>query len=168
MSTVFSYPHYDPEFDAHSERIYMVHRNCQVCIDNESKEDCTVVKVDSVNKHGGVLLDMLHVLTDMNFQIIKSYISSDEYFIRHINGYALNTTSEKEQLIKFIEAAIERRVCESVKLELSADNSVGFLSDISRVLRENSLVIVRAFINLFSSLVFWRNFILMVSINGLR
>lgn len=35
-----------------------------------------------------------------------------EYFIRHIDGYALNTASEKERVINCLEAAIERRVCE--------------------------------------------------------
>lgn len=35
-----------------------------------------------------------------------------EYFIRHTDGYALNTESEKERIRKCLEAAIERRVCE--------------------------------------------------------
>lgn len=35
-----------------------------------------------------------------------------EYFIRHVDGKALNTESEKERIIKCLEAAIERRVCE--------------------------------------------------------
>lgn len=39
-------------------------------------EDCTVVKVDSVNKQG-LLLEVVQVLTDMNLTITKSYISSD-------------------------------------------------------------------------------------------
>ena len=39
-------------------------------------EDCTVVKVDSVNKQG-LHLEMVQVLTDMNLTISKSYISSD-------------------------------------------------------------------------------------------
>lgn len=35
-----------------------------------------------------------------------------EYFIRHLDGCALDTESEKERVIKCLEAAIERRVCE--------------------------------------------------------
>lgn len=67
-----------------------------------------------------------------------------EYFIRHIDGCALNTDGEKERVIKCLEAAIERRVCEGVRLELCAKNRAGLLSDITRVLRENGLVVVRA------------------------
>lgn len=37
---------------------------------------------------------------------------SQEYFIRHIDGDALCTQSEKERVIKCLEAAIERRVSE--------------------------------------------------------
>ncbi|GAB2261762.1 hypothetical protein Droror1_Dr00002759 [Drosera rotundifolia] len=43
-----------------------------------------------------------------------------------------------------LEAAIERRVSEGVKPELCAKNRVGLLSDVTRVLRENGLAVVRA------------------------
>ncbi|XP_057477336.1 ACT domain-containing protein ACR2-like isoform X2 [Actinidia eriantha] len=286
------WPYFDPEFDKLPERIFGP--ACSVCIDNESLEDCTVVKVDSVNKQG-VLLEVVQVLTDTNLTISKGFISSDarwfmdvfhvkdvhgnkltdqsvidyiqqaigatreapnakacttvepephgimmtnverrlhqlmlsvrdfdmptramgrpvmsfgshdgeegakpnvsiescrekgysivtvqcrdrprlmfdtvctimdmqyaifhasidsrrgyafqEYFIRHIDGRALNTEGEKERVMKCLEAAIERRVCEGVHLELCAKNRVGLLSDITRVLRENGLVVVRA------------------------
>ncbi|XLU42173.1 hypothetical protein S245_036987, partial [Arachis hypogaea] len=59
-----------------------------------------------------------------------------EYFIRHIDGYALNTASEKERVINYLEVAIEHRVCEGVRLELCVDNKIGLLPDIIRVLRD--------------------------------
>lgn len=37
-----------------------------------------------------------------------------EYFIRHVDGRALNTQSEKERVMKCLEAAIERRVSEVI------------------------------------------------------
>lgn len=37
-----------------------------------------------------------------------------EYFIRHVDGCALDTASEKERVMKCLEAAIERRVCEVI------------------------------------------------------
>lgn len=47
-----------------------------------------------------------------------------EYFIRHVDGYALDTASEKERVIKCLEAAIERRVCEVIKLRFYKDISL--------------------------------------------
>ncbi|KAJ6957137.1 hypothetical protein NC653_039150 [Populus alba x Populus x berolinensis] len=68
------WPYFDPDFDSLPERIFGP--TCRVCIDNESMEDCTVVKVDSVNKQG-LLLEVVQVLTDLNLTISKGYISSD-------------------------------------------------------------------------------------------
>lgn len=45
-------------------------------VDNDTREDCTLVKVDSVNRDG-VLLEMVQLLTDLDLVISKSYISSD-------------------------------------------------------------------------------------------
>lgn len=49
---------------------------CRVVVDNETREDCSLVKVDSVNRDG-VLLEMVQLLTDLDLVIYKSYISSD-------------------------------------------------------------------------------------------
>jgi len=45
-----------------------------------------------------------------------SWTRLQEYFIRHVDGYALDTASEKERVIKCLEAALERRVCEVIEL----------------------------------------------------
>lgn len=65
-------PHVDREIESLIERIHPP----RVCIDNDSCRECTVVKVDSANKHG-ILLEMVQVLTDLDLIISKSYISSD-------------------------------------------------------------------------------------------
>ena len=39
-------------------------------------------------------------------------ISLQEYFIRHMDGCTLDTEGEQERVIKCLEAAIQRRVCE--------------------------------------------------------
>ncbi|GFQ01640.1 act domain-containing protein acr3 [Phtheirospermum japonicum] len=48
----------------------------EVSIDNSSCKDCTLVKVDSMNKPG-ILLEVVQVLTDLDLTITKAYISSD-------------------------------------------------------------------------------------------
>ena len=62
----------DREIESLIERIHPP----RVCIDNDSCRECTVVKVDSANKHG-ILLEMVQVLTDLDLIISRSYISSD-------------------------------------------------------------------------------------------
>ncbi|PSR91846.1 ACT domain-containing protein [Actinidia chinensis var. chinensis] len=97
-----------------------------------------------------LMFDTVCTIMDMQYAIFHASIDSrggyafQEYFIRHIDGRALSTEGEKERVMKCLEAAIERRVCEGVHLELCAKNRVGLLSDITRVLRENGLVVVRA------------------------
>ncbi|KAK6151132.1 hypothetical protein DH2020_016064 [Rehmannia glutinosa] len=65
-------PYIDPDLEVLIERIHPP----RVCVDNDSYPDCTLVKVDSTNKHGK-LLEMVQVLTDLDLVISKSYISSD-------------------------------------------------------------------------------------------
>ncbi|KAJ8427221.1 hypothetical protein Cgig2_028745 [Carnegiea gigantea] len=97
-----------------------------------------------------VIFDAVCTLIDMHYVISHASISShdgyafQEYFIRHRDGKPLSTECEKERVIKCLVAATERRVCEGVKLEMWANNRVGLLSDITRVLRENGLAVVRA------------------------
>ncbi|KAK9166020.1 hypothetical protein Scep_001211 [Stephania cephalantha] len=65
-------PYLDSEFESLIERIHPP----RVTVDNDSCKDCTLVKLDSVNKHG-ILLEMVQVLTDLDLVISKSYICSD-------------------------------------------------------------------------------------------
>ncbi|RZS03550.1 hypothetical protein BHM03_00033756, partial [Ensete ventricosum] len=51
---------------------------------------------------------------------------------------------EKERVIKCLEAAILRRVSEGFSLEICARDRVGLLSDVTRVLREYGLSVLRA------------------------
>ncbi|KAK9167253.1 hypothetical protein Scep_002444 [Stephania cephalantha] len=97
-----------------------------------------------------LLFDIVCTLTDMQYVVFHASISSDgpsarqEYFIRHMDGCMLDTNTEKERVIKCIEAAIRRRVCEGVSLELCARDKVGLLSEVTRILRENGLSVSRA------------------------
>ncbi|KAK7260906.1 hypothetical protein RIF29_27205 [Crotalaria pallida] len=136
------------DFDDEAPSIEMG-RKKMVTIDSCDEKGYSIVTIDCKDRPR-LMFDTVCTLTDMQYVIFHASISShagyafQEYFIRHLDGYALNTASEKERVKKCIEAAIERRVCEGVRLELCADNRVGLLSDITRVLRENGLVVVRA------------------------
>ncbi|GMY06574.1 ACT domain-containing protein ACR3 isoform X1 [Fagus crenata] len=97
-----------------------------------------------------LMFDIVCTLTDMQYVVFHAKISSDgpyasqEYFIRHVDGCTLDTEGEKERVIKCLEAAIRRRVCEGLSLELCAKDRVGLLSEVTRILRENGLSVTRA------------------------
>ncbi|OVA04627.1 ACT domain [Macleaya cordata] len=131
-------------------------------INGEEDGRKTIVSIESCNEKGysivsieckdrrRLMFDTVCTLTDMQYVVFHASIRShadsaiQEYYIRHIDGHTLITDTEKKWVVKCLEAAIERRVCEGVRLELCAHNRVGLLSDITRMLRENGLAVVRA------------------------
>ncbi|CAI9787056.1 unnamed protein product [Fraxinus pennsylvanica] len=87
---------------------------------------------------------------DMQYVVFHATISSDgpyalqEYYIRRMDGCTVDIEEERDKVIKCLEAAIRRRVSEGLSLELCAKDRVGLLSDVTRVLRENGLSVMRA------------------------
>ncbi|KAJ0097242.1 hypothetical protein Patl1_28484 [Pistacia atlantica] len=148
-------PYIDPEFESLIERIYPP----RVCIDNDAYPDCTLVKVDSANKHG-ILLEMVQVLTDLDLVISKSYISSDGGWfmdVFHVTDQLANKITD-ETLILYIQQALctnrrggiakevqthlkrdvrPRHVsAENTALEVTGTDRPGLMSEISAVLHE--------------------------------
>lgn len=69
---VHTWPYFDPDYENFSKRL----NPPRVCVDNSSCSECTLVKVDSVNKPG-ILLEVVQVLSDLDLAIPKAYITSD-------------------------------------------------------------------------------------------
>ncbi|RWV93035.1 hypothetical protein GW17_00044538 [Ensete ventricosum] len=67
-----------------------------------------------------------------------------EYYIRKMDGCAVSSEGERKLLIKGLEAAIERRSAEGLRLELCCEDRVGLLSDVTRIFRENGLSVIQA------------------------
>ncbi|KAJ8769315.1 hypothetical protein K2173_002519 [Erythroxylum novogranatense] len=156
MTEMAYQPYIDPEYESLIERIYPP----RVCIDNDVCQDCTLVKVDSANKHG-ILLAMVQVLTDLDLVISKSYISSDGGWfmdVFHVTDQLGNKLTD-ESLILYIQQAlcanrrggaskeietcgIKRQVkprhvsTEHTGLEITGTDRPGLLSEISAVLAE--------------------------------
>ncbi|CAI0395837.1 unnamed protein product [Linum tenue] len=66
------WPYFDPEYENMSNRI----NPPRVSVDNVTCQNSTLIKVDSMNKPG-ILLEVVQILTDLDFIITKAYISSD-------------------------------------------------------------------------------------------
>ncbi|XP_027348629.1 ACT domain-containing protein ACR1-like [Abrus precatorius] len=108
-------PRIDREIESFIEKIHPP----RVRIDNDSCRDCTVVKIDSANRHG-ILLEMVQVLTDLDLVISKSYISSDGGWLMdvfHVTDQFGNKLTD-ESLVHYIEQAL----CETrSSKEISSD-----------------------------------------------
>lgn len=121
----------------------------KIFVDRCEEKDYSVVTV-KCNDRPKLMFDIVCTLTDMQYVVFHATITSDgpyasqEYYIRHVDGCTLDMEAEKDRVIKCLEAAIQRRVSEGLSLELCAKDRVGLLSEVTRLLRENGLSVMRA------------------------
>lgn len=97
-----------------------------------------------------LLFDTVCTITDMQYVVYHGTVNAEgpeayqEYYIRHVDGYPISSEAERQRVIHCLEAAVRRRTSEGVKLELSSEDRVGLLSDVTRIFRENGLSVCRA------------------------
>ncbi|MCO5561470.1 hypothetical protein L7F22_015091 [Adiantum nelumboides] len=160
METI-RWPYFDPDYETLSQRL----NPPRVVIDNKSLESCTLIKVDSTNKHG-ILLELVQVLTDLDLTISKAYISSDgRWFmdVFHVTDQLGNKVKD-EGAIEYIQqtlgakragAAPEVHTClgrlvglqsigEHTAIELIGTDRPGLLSEIFAVLTDLNCNVVGA------------------------
>ncbi|KAF5751999.1 Protein-PII uridylyltransferase [Tripterygium wilfordii] len=112
-------------------------------------KDYSVITIRSKDRPK-LLFDTVCTLTDMQYVVFHANIDAEgpeayqEYYIRHVDGSPVKSDAERQRVIQCLEAAIERRVSEGLKLELCTADRVGLLSDVTRLFRENSLTVIRA------------------------
>lgn len=120
-----------------------------VTIANCIEKDYTVITMRSKDRPK-LLFDTLCTLTDMQYVVFHGVVHTgsleayQEYYIRHVDGIPISSEAERVRVMQCLEAAIERRTFEALELQLSTEDRVGLLSDITRIFRENSLCIKRA------------------------
>ncbi|XP_065860627.1 ACT domain-containing protein ACR4-like isoform X2 [Euphorbia lathyris] len=120
-----------------------------VTVVNWYDKDYSVVTIKCKDRPK-LLFDTVCTLTDMEYVVFHANIDAErpeayqEYYIRHIDGSPVKSDAERQRVIQCLEAAIERRVSEGLKLELCTTDRVGLLSEITRIFRENSLSVTRA------------------------
>ncbi|OVA04882.1 ACT domain [Macleaya cordata] len=120
-----------------------------VTVVNWDDKDYSVVTIRCKDRPK-LLYDTVCTLTDMAYVVYHANIDAEqpeayqEYCIRHLDGFPVKSEAERQRLIQCLEAAIERRVSDGLKLELCTSDRVGLLSDVTRIFRENSLSVTRA------------------------
>ncbi|KAL2609056.1 hypothetical protein R1flu_027629 [Riccia fluitans] len=120
-----------------------------ITIQNCGEKGYSIVNVECTDRPK-LLFDTVCTLTDMQYVVFHATINSEgsvahqEYYIRHKDGRFLASEAEKQRVIKCLEAAIERRVSDGLRLELCTSDRVGLLSEVTRMFRENGLSVTRA------------------------
>lgn len=98
-----------------------------------------------------LLFDVVCNLTDMEYVVFHATIKTTiddqahlEFYIRHKDGTPINSEPERHRVIQCLQAAVERRALEGVRLELCTANRQGLLAEVMRTFRENGLNVTRA------------------------
>lgn len=144
----------------YADRDYDIYDGDYSCSTNERSklnvtvDDCidkgyTVVNLRCPDRPK-LLFDTVCTITDMQYVVYHGTVNAEgteayqEYYIRHVDGYPISSEAERQRVIHCLEAAVRRRTSEGVKLELSGEDRVGLLSDVTRIFRENGLSVCRA------------------------
>ncbi|KAK4773523.1 hypothetical protein SAY87_028542 [Trapa incisa] len=124
-------------------------RKPAVTVENCVDKGYTVVTVSCLDRPK-LIFDTVCTLTDMEYVVYHGTVIAEsseayqEYYIRHRDGYPISSEAERQRVINCLEAAIKRRASEGIRLELCCDDRAGLLSDVTRIFRENGLMVTRA------------------------
>uniref|UniRef100_A0A0E0AY41 ACT domain-containing protein ACR n=1 Tax=Oryza glumipatula TaxID=40148 RepID=A0A0E0AY41_9ORYZ len=97
-----------------------------------------------------LLFDTVCTLTDMQYVVFHGTVIAEgseayqEYYIRHLDDSPVTSGDERDRLGRCLEAAIQRRNTEGLRLELCCEDRVGLLSDVTRIFREHGLSVTHA------------------------
>ncbi|KAK8710605.1 hypothetical protein V6N13_145919 [Hibiscus sabdariffa] len=120
-----------------------------VNVQNWTERGYSVVNVQCKDRTK-LLFDVVCTLTDMLYVVFHASINTAgdkafmEFYIRHTDGTPISSELERHRVIQCIQAAIERRASEGIRLELCTSDRQGLLTDVTRTFRENSLNVTRA------------------------
>uniref|UniRef100_J3MUR4 ACT domain-containing protein ACR n=1 Tax=Oryza brachyantha TaxID=4533 RepID=J3MUR4_ORYBR len=124
----------------------------------EAEAEAAQTAIELIGKdRPGLLSEVFAVLTDLKCNIVASeYVvfhgtviaegseAYQEYYIRHLDDSPVTSGVEREHLRRCLEAAIQRRNTDGVRLELCCEDRVGLLSDVTRIFREHGLSVTHA------------------------
>ncbi|KAJ7944821.1 ACT domain-containing protein [Quillaja saponaria] len=120
-----------------------------VSVQNWAERGYSVVNIQCKDRIK-LLFDVVCTLTDMEYVVFHATINTSgdlacqEFYIRHKDGTPISSEPERQRVIQCLQAAVERRASEGVRLELCAGDRQGLLADVMRTFRENGLNVTRA------------------------
>ncbi|GKU95436.1 hypothetical protein SLEP1_g8800 [Rubroshorea leprosula] len=120
-----------------------------VTVQNWAERGYSVVNVQCKDRTK-LLFDVVCTLTDMQYVVSHATINTAgdraylDFYIRHMDGNPISSEPERQRVIQCLQAAVERRASEGVRLELCTADRQGLLADVTRTFRENGLNVTRA------------------------
>ncbi|KAI3453548.1 hypothetical protein Pfo_010211 [Paulownia fortunei] len=120
-----------------------------VSVQDYLQRDYSVVNIHCKDRTK-LLFDVVCTLTDMQYVVFHATVDTSgdraslEFFIKHMDGSPISSEAEKQRVILCLQAAIERRASQGVRLELCTSDRKGLLADVTRTFRENGLNVTRA------------------------
>ncbi|KAF8412365.1 hypothetical protein HHK36_000329 [Tetracentron sinense] len=120
-----------------------------ITVQNWAKRGYSIVNVQCKDRPK-LLFDIVCTITDMDYVVFHGTIVTEghgaylEFYIRHTDGTPISSEAERQRVIQCLQAAIERRASEGVRLELCTMDRQGLLSEVTRTFRENGLNVTRA------------------------
>ncbi|KAF7810245.1 ACT domain-containing protein ACR8-like [Senna tora] len=120
-----------------------------VTVQNWAERGYSVVSVQCKDRTK-LLFDVVCNLTDMEYVVFHATINTTreqaclEFYIRHKDGTPISSEPERQRVIQCLQAAVERRASEGVRLELFTEDKQGLLAQVMRTFRENGLNVTRA------------------------
>ncbi|KAK7251192.1 hypothetical protein RIF29_34169 [Crotalaria pallida] len=120
-----------------------------VTVQNWAERGYSVVNVQCKDRTK-LLFDVICNLTDMEYVVFHATINTTsdqaflEFYIRHKDGTPISSEPERQRVIQCLQAAVERRASEGVRLELCKEDKQGLLAEVMRTFRENGLNVTRA------------------------
>ncbi|KAJ8506182.1 hypothetical protein OPV22_007068 [Ensete ventricosum] len=120
-----------------------------VSVQNWTERGYSVVNVQCRDRPK-LLFDVVCTLTDMGYVVFHGTVGTDadrayqEFYIRHMDGGPISSEAEQQRVIQCLQAAIERRASEGMRLEMSMPDRRGLLAEVTRTFRENGLSVTRA------------------------
>uniref|UniRef100_A0A0E0CY05 ACT domain-containing protein ACR n=1 Tax=Oryza meridionalis TaxID=40149 RepID=A0A0E0CY05_9ORYZ len=120
-----------------------------VAVQDWGERGYSVVTV-SCHDRPKLLFDVVCTLTDLDYVVYHGTFDTDgdhaqqEFYIRRSDGRPISSEAERQHVIRCLQAAIERRASEGVRLELRISDRRGLLAYVTRVFRENGLSVTHA------------------------
>ncbi|KAK9716474.1 hypothetical protein RND81_06G236000 [Saponaria officinalis] len=121
----------------------------EVLVQNWNERGYSVVNAQCKDRPK-LLFDVVCTLTDMDYVVFHATVDTRgsraylEFYIKHSDGTPISSDAERQRVVQCLEAAIQRRASQGVRLELYAQDRQCLLADVTRTFRENGLNIERA------------------------